>query len=145
MARLLTHDAVISSLRVDDDTHTLTRLPTAIQTHKEIIQEEQALVNEYIVPMKLPHMEQEVPVVGNVIALSETPGKVQGPPPMIAEHTAEIMREAGFSEEEVMRVLDHSKAELLKALGGNERVARRLTPTVKEYWGASSSSGSGKD
>jgi hypothetical protein len=126
-------------------THTLTRLPTAIQTHKEIIQEEQALVNEYIVPMKLPHMEQEVPVVGNVIALSETPGKVQGPPPMIAEHTAEIMREAGFSEEEVMRVLDHSKAELLKALGGNERVARRLTPTVKEYWGASSSSGSGKD
>eukprot|EP01046_Picozoa_sp_COSAG06_P104039 COSAG06_NODE_50224_length_320_cov_0.705882_1_plen_106_part_11 len=104
-------------------THTLTRLPTAIQTHKEIIQEEQALVNEYIVPMKLPHMEQEVPVVGNVIALSETPGKVQGPPPMIAEHTAEIMREAGFSEEEVMRVLDHSKAELLKALGGDERVA----------------------
>ena len=101
-------------------------------------------MNEYIVPMKLPHMEQEVPVVGNVIALSETPGKVQGPPPMIAEHTAEIMREAGFSEEEVMRVLDHSKAELLKALGGNERVARRLTPTVKEYWGASSS-GSGED
>ena len=104
-------------------------------THKEIIQEEQALVNQYIVPMKLPHLEEPVPVVGNVIGLSETPGKVQGPPPMIAEHTAEIMREAGFTEDEVMRVLNHSKSELLKELGGNERVAKRLTGHVKEYWG----------
>ena len=108
---------------------------SVVATHKEIIQEEQALVNHYIVPMKLPHLDEPVPVVGNVIALSETPGKVQGPPPMIAEHTAEIMREAGFSEDEVMRVLDHSKSELLKALGGNERVAKRLTGHVKEYWG----------
>ena len=30
---------------------------------------------------------------------------------------------------------DHSKAQLLASLGGNERVARRLTVGVKEYWG----------
>ena len=98
-----------------------------VQTHKEILEEEQAIVNDYVVPMKLPHLEEEVPVVGNVIALSETPGKVRGPPPMVAEHTAEIMREVGFSEDDVKRVLEHSKAELLKTLGGNERVAKRLT------------------
>eukprot|EP01044_Picomonas_judraskeda_P014784 COSAG03_NODE_2395_length_2812_cov_2.315518_5_plen_62_part_00 len=34
---------------------------------------------------------------------------------------------------QVRRVLAHSKSALLKALSGNERVAKRLTGHVKEY------------
>ena len=109
---------------------------SVVATHKEILEEEQALVNKYIEKVKLPHLEKEIPVVGNVITLSETPGKIRGRPPLIAEHTAEIMREAGFSEDEVKRVLAHSKSVLLKTLSGNERVAKRLTGHVKEYWGS---------
>jgi hypothetical protein len=41
------------------------------------MQDEQARANEYVVPIQLPHLDEIVPVVGNVIGLSESPGKVR--------------------------------------------------------------------
>ena len=92
-------------------------------------------LRRYIVPVKLPQIDHEVPVVGNVVALSETPAVEPAPPPLIAEHTAEVMRGAGFDEAAVARVMAHTKEVLLANLGGNERVAKRMTAHVKEYWG----------
>ena len=86
-------------------------------------------------PVKLPQIDHEVPVVGNVVALSETPAVEPAPPPLIAEHTAEVMRGAGFDEAAVARVMAHTKEVLLANLGGNERVAKRMTAHVQEYWG----------
>jgi crotonobetainyl-CoA:carnitine CoA-transferase CaiB-like acyl-CoA transferase len=48
-----------------------------VQDHGEIMQDEQARANEYVVPIQLPHLDEIVPVVGNVIGLSESPGKVR--------------------------------------------------------------------
>ena len=92
-------------------------------------------LRRYIVPVKLPQIDHEVPVVGNVVALSETPAVEPAPPPLIAEHTAEVMRGAGFDEAAVARVMAHTKEVLLANLGGNERVAKRMTAHVREYWG----------
>jgi len=39
--------------------------------------------------------------IGLVYALSETPGRIQGPPLVVGQHTRELMRELGYSDEQV--------------------------------------------
>jgi crotonobetainyl-CoA:carnitine CoA-transferase CaiB-like acyl-CoA transferase len=52
-------------------------------------------------------VELEHPVEGTVralgipVKLSETPGQVRRPAPLLGEHTEEVLREAGFSAEEI--------------------------------------------
>ena len=33
--------------------------------------------------------------------MSDTPGAIRRPAPQVGEHTAEVLREAGFSDEEI--------------------------------------------
>jgi formyl-CoA transferase/CoA:oxalate CoA-transferase len=40
-------------------------------------------------------------LLGIPVKLSETPGSVRTPPPMLGEHSAPVLREFGFSEEEI--------------------------------------------
>jgi len=42
-----------------------------------------------------------VPQLGPVLGLSETPGAIAGPPPLLGEHTAEVLAEAGLDEEQI--------------------------------------------
>jgi crotonobetainyl-CoA:carnitine CoA-transferase CaiB-like acyl-CoA transferase len=52
-------------------------------------------------------VELEHPVEGTVralgipVKLSETPGQIRRPAPLLGEHTEEVLREAGFSAEEI--------------------------------------------
>jgi crotonobetainyl-CoA:carnitine CoA-transferase CaiB-like acyl-CoA transferase len=43
--------------------------------------------------------------VGQVIHLSETPGKVKGPAPRLGEHTEEILAEVGYSAAQIQELL----------------------------------------
>jgi formyl-CoA transferase/CoA:oxalate CoA-transferase len=43
----------------------------------------------------------EVPQLGPVLELSETPGAIAGPPPLLGQHTAEVLAEAGLDEERI--------------------------------------------
>jgi crotonobetainyl-CoA:carnitine CoA-transferase CaiB-like acyl-CoA transferase len=46
-------------------------------------------------------VEGETSALGIPVKLSETPGSVRRPAPLPGEHTAEVLREAGFSDEEI--------------------------------------------
>jgi crotonobetainyl-CoA:carnitine CoA-transferase CaiB-like acyl-CoA transferase len=48
--------------------------------------------------------------VGLPVKLGRTPGDPTRPAPAFGEHTAEVLREAGYSEEEVREMLDSGAA-----------------------------------
>ena len=41
---------------------------------------------------------------GHLIEFSETPGRIFGPPPMLGQHTKEIMTDLGYSMEDIIRL-----------------------------------------
>ncbi|MGI9624830.1 MAG: CaiB/BaiF CoA transferase family protein [Acidimicrobiales bacterium] len=48
----------------------------------------------------------DIPQLGPVIFLRDTPGEISGPPPLLGEHSREILVEAGFATDEVDTLLD---------------------------------------
>jgi crotonobetainyl-CoA:carnitine CoA-transferase CaiB-like acyl-CoA transferase len=43
---------------------------------------------------------------GTTIDFSETPGRIWGPPPLVGQHTREIMHEYGFDDDDVDKLIE---------------------------------------
>lgn len=75
-----------------------------VNTFSDVLESEQARANELTVEVEHPtagRLRQIAPAV----KLSDTPGEVRLPPPLLGQHSREILVEAGFSEEEVTGLL----------------------------------------
>ena len=51
--------------------------------------------------MEVRRSDGEERTLGIPVKMSETPGAIRRPAPQLGEHTAEVLREAGFSDEEI--------------------------------------------
>jgi len=66
----------------------------------DVFSDPQVLAREMLV--RLPHPERETFLTtGLPVKLSETPGAIRRAPPLHGEHSAEVLREAGYAEAEI--------------------------------------------
>lgn len=83
-------------------------IPAApINTVEEAVNDAQTLARNMIVQLEHPALGV-ARSIGNPIKFSETPVSYRLPPPMLGEHTSEVLRGLGYSEEEVQAMSNFS-------------------------------------
>ena len=71
-----------------------------IHDYREVFADPHTQAREMEVRLEHP-VEGPVSALGIPVKLSETPGSVRRPAPLLGQHTAEVLREAGLSDEEI--------------------------------------------
>jgi crotonobetainyl-CoA:carnitine CoA-transferase CaiB-like acyl-CoA transferase len=75
-----------------------------IHDYRQVFEDPHTQAREMMIEVDHP-VEGRVPALGIPVKLSDTPGSVRRPAPLLGEHTAEVLREAGLAEEEIGAVV----------------------------------------
>jgi len=75
-----------------------------INAYPEVFADPQVLARDMLVELEHPTLGR-MQSLGSPIKMSETPPVVERRAPLLGEHTGEVLREAGFSDEDIRRVL----------------------------------------
>jgi CoA:oxalate CoA-transferase len=92
-----------AAVRTRDSAYWLSRLAerdvpvSLVQGYRDMIDDEQAAANGYVAEYNHPRWGPGK-VVGPHVQLSETPAALGLPAPLLGEHTAEVLRDAGYSD-----------------------------------------------
>ena len=71
-----------------------------IHDYRQVFEDPHTQAREMEVRLDHP-VEGRISALGIPVKLSETPGSVRRPAPLLGQHTSEVLREAGFSDEEI--------------------------------------------
>jgi CoA:oxalate CoA-transferase len=72
-------------------------------TYQEICEHPQLAANDIIFTASHP-VRGEIKMLGLPVKLKKTPGRPQGPSPMLGQHTEEILQKLGYSSEDISRM-----------------------------------------
>ncbi|MGH3358200.1 MAG: CaiB/BaiF CoA transferase family protein [Nocardioidaceae bacterium] len=76
-----------------------------VRSLKEALADPQTEVNRMLVEMEHPHAGT-VRVLDSPIRMSGTPNRMRHPAPMLGQHNADVLRELGYSDEQIASTLD---------------------------------------
>jgi crotonobetainyl-CoA:carnitine CoA-transferase CaiB-like acyl-CoA transferase len=85
----------------------------------EALEQEQIAHQGMVTSIEHPTLG-EIPQLRPVIDLKETPGDIGVPPPLLGQHTVEVLEELGYSTEEIDRMVADSVALVPSAVDGFE-------------------------
>jgi crotonobetainyl-CoA:carnitine CoA-transferase CaiB-like acyl-CoA transferase len=71
-----------------------------IHDYRQVFEDPHTQAREMEVQLEHP-VEGTIRALGIPVKLSDTPGSIRRPAPLLGEHTAEVLREAGFSDAEI--------------------------------------------
>ena len=71
-----------------------------ILTLEEVLSHPQVLARDMVVEVNHPSVGR-LKLTGIPVKLSKTPGKIKSPPPLLGEHTEEVLSDLGYSKQEI--------------------------------------------
>jgi CoA:oxalate CoA-transferase len=74
-----------------------------VQDYAQVAQDPQVLANDYITEMEHPRMGP-IRVVNTPITFSNTPVELQGPEPILGQHTEEVLLELGYDWPQILEL-----------------------------------------
>jgi crotonobetainyl-CoA:carnitine CoA-transferase CaiB-like acyl-CoA transferase len=67
---------------------------------EEVFDNPEMISRGLVVTQQHPHLGK-YETVGTMVDFSETPGTIWGPPPLVGQHSREILREFGFDDDQI--------------------------------------------
>jgi crotonobetainyl-CoA:carnitine CoA-transferase CaiB-like acyl-CoA transferase len=78
---------------------------SAVQTTGEVLKDPQVVATGQLEAIHLPGTEEDTRIPRLPVSLSENPPRIGGPPPRLGEHGYEILKTAGYRDEEIEELL----------------------------------------
>jgi CoA:oxalate CoA-transferase len=89
-----------------------------VRSVKEALELEQTKAREMVVEME-DDLRGKIKMLGIPAKLSATPGEIKRMPPVLGEHTAEVLKELGYSQQEIHELEDKGIVKQYPLKGGD--------------------------